>query len=344
MRADPRRLTIVLLGVALAATVASSPVAAQDEPEGSPPPAICDVLTAEEVSAALGETLTLVDGSGADCQFDADYAQMRFLSLFLSVAADTSTDQIVSFLCPSGTPAPGESSAPCGVTVPVGGSEGAYIPQGFGTMLYIDLGTGDLLALQLVGDPVEGVDKLTALQELGAAALPRMGSLPQPAETEMPAQPTFAPDNELEAQFPSEIGGAALTVESMQGAQAFADTELPQAVLDALASQGKTLDDVSIATGYVFDPQTLQMVMITAIQVQGADMTAMADAIVSALNGEEPPAERTPAQVSGKDVTIVRPTVESTDDQLQYVYPKGDVMWVVSAVEPALSEVFSKLP
>jgi len=27
-----------------------------------------------------------------------------------------------------------------------------------------------------------------------------------------------------------------------------------------------------------------------------------------------------------------------------YVYPKGDVMWVVSAVEPALSEVFSKLP
>ncbi len=138
MRADPRRLTIVLLGVALAATVASSPVAAQDEPEGSPPPAICDVLTAEEVSAALGETLTLVDGSGADCQFDADYAQMRFLSLFLSVAADTSTDQIVSFLCPSGTPAPGESSAPCGVTVPVGGSEGAYIPQGFGTMLYID--------------------------------------------------------------------------------------------------------------------------------------------------------------------------------------------------------------
>ncbi len=344
MRAAPRRLLSVSLGVALAATVAGSPVAAQDEPAESSAPAICDVLTAEEVSAALGETLTLVDGSGADCQFDADYAQMRFLSLFLSVAEDTSADQIVSFLCPSGTPAPGESPAPCGVTVPVGDTVGAYIPEGFGTMLYVDLGTGDLLALQLVGDPAEGVDKLAALQGLGAVALPRMGSLSEPTATETPEQPTFAPDNELEALFPSEIGGAPLTVDSMQGAQAFSDTELPQAVLDALASQGKTLDDVSLATGYVFDPETLQLVMITALQVQGADMTAMADALVSVIDGDEPPAERTPAQVSGKDVTVVRPTAESTDDQLQYVYPRDDVLWVVAAVEPALSEVFSKLP
>lgn len=342
MRAAPRRLLSVSLGVALAATVAGSPVAAQDEPEGSPPPATCAVLTAEEVSSALGETLTLVDGSGADCQFDADYAQMRFLSLFLSVAQDTSTDQLIDLLCATGSPAPGASAAPCGVMVPVGDSVAAYIPQGFGNMLYVDLGTGDLLALQLVGDPVEGVDRLTALQTLGATALPRMGSLP--SETEEPDQPTFRPDDELEALFPREIGGAALTVESMQGAQAFSDTELPQEVLDALASQGKTLDDVSLATGYVFDPETVQLVTITAIRVRGADMGAMADALVSVLNGDEPPAEQTPTQVSGKDVTIVRPTADATDDQLQYVYPRGDVLWVVAAVEPALSEVFSKLP
>jgi hypothetical protein len=48
--------------------------------------------------------------------------------------------------------------------------------------------------------------------------------------------------------------------------------------------------------------------------------------------------------VGGKDVIVVRPTADSTDDQLQYIYPKDDVLWVVSAVEPALSEALSKLP
>lgn len=334
------------LGVALATMVGVTPVAAQDESEEPLEPASCHVLTADEVSAAFGEPFALVDGSGADCQFDvATTEELRFLSLFTSVADDVTIEQIVEFLCPSRTPAPGESAAPCGVTVPVGDSTGVYIPEGFGTMLYADLGNGDLFTLQLVGDPAAGIDKQTVLQELAAAALPRVASVPEPEETDEPAEPTFAPDNELEALFPSEIGGAALTVESASGADAFADTELPQAVLDAFAAQGKTLDDVSLATGYVFDPQTLQLVMITAIQVRGADMGAMADTFVSVLNGDgEPPAEQTPGQVSGKDVTIVRPDTDSTDEELQYVYPKDDVLWVVAAVEPALSEVFSKLP
>jgi hypothetical protein len=348
MRAVSRRLTSMLLGVAVATTVAAGPVAAQDEtlpPDVSFPPASCDVLTADEVSTALGEPLTLVDGSGADCQFDADYAAMRFLSLFLSVTEDTTTDEIVGFLCASGTPAPGESRAPCGVEVPVGDSVGAYIPGGgLGTMLYVDLGDGDLLALQLVGDPVEGIDKLAALQGLGALSLPRIAALPEPVETEGPPEPTFIPDTELEALFPTEIGGTPLTIESMQGTSAFTDEDVPQAVLDALASQGKTLDDLSVATAYSFDAETMGILVITAFRVRGADMTAMADAFVAVLNGEEPPAEQTPAQVGGKAVTVLRPTTDSADDELQYIYPKGEVLWVVGATEPALSEVFSKLP
>jgi hypothetical protein len=347
MRAAPRRLPSLLLGVALATTLAAVPASAQDEtpmPESSTPPATCALLTAEEASAAFGETLTLADGSGTDCQFDADYDAMRFLSLFLSVATDTSTDEIVSFLCPSASPAPGESQAPCGVDVPVGDTVGAYIPEGFGTMLYVDLGDGDLLALQLVGDPVEGVDRLTALQTLGALALPRVAALPQPVETAGPAEPSFVPDPELEAMFPTEIGGTPLTIDSMSGSSAFSEDSMPQAILDALAAQGKTLDDVSVATAFSYDAATQGVVSITALQVDGVDMTSLADLLVSTLNGDQAPADQTQTTISGKDVTVVTPTADATGGDLQYVYPKDDVLWVVSAVEPALSEVFSKLP
>lgn len=347
MRNTVRRHLSLLPALALATAVGTTPVAAQEEstaPATSGAPASCAILTADEVSAALGETLTLVDGEGADCQFDADYEAMRFLSLFLSVAEDTTTDQVVGFLCPAASPEPDASSEPCGVEVPVGDTMGAYIPEGFGTMLYVDAGSGDLLTLQLVGDPVEGVDRLAALQALGVLALPRMATLPEPDETTDPAEPSSVPDNELEALFPTDIGGTPLTVDSMQGADVFSDADVPQVMLDALAAQGKTLDDVSIATGYAFDAQAMSMVVITALRVRGADVTTMADDFVSVINDEEAPAEQTTATIGGKEVTVVRPTAESTDDELQYVYPKDDVLWVVGAVEPALSEVFSKLP
>lgn len=346
MRVPPRRLA-PLLGFALATTLLAAPVSAQDEttsPDDIGLPTDCAILTADEVSAAFGETMTLTEGEGAACQFDADYADERFMSLFTSVAEDTSIADVVMFLCPTGTPGPGESPEPCGVDVPVGASSGTYIPEGFGTMLYVDLGTNDLLAVQLVGDPVEGLDKQAALADLGALALPRVGGLPQPSETEAPAEPTFVPDGELEALFPTEIGGRSLDIESRQGTEAFADDDVPQAFLDALASQGKTLDDVSVATGYSFDAETQQLVMINAIQVKGADMATMQDVLVEALNEGEEAATQTTAQVGGKDVTVLQPSADSTEEELQYVYAAGDVLWVVGAVEPALSEVFSKLP
>ncbi len=345
MRPDPRRVSSLLLGIALSATALAAPVAAQDEssaPEESVAPASCAILTADEVSAAFQEELTLEDGDGLACQFDADYGAGRFMSLFTSVADDTSAQDVVAFLCPTASPAPEASAEPCGVEVPIGDTTGTYIPEGFGTMLYVDLGTGDLLAVQLVGDPVDGVDKLAALTQLSELALPRVASVPQPIQTQGPAEATFVPDAELEALFPTEIAGQTLEIQSYQGAEAFSD--VPQAVLDALAGQGKSLADLSVAQAYSFDANTSDLLNITAFQVDGADMAAMTDAFVSALNDGEAPAEQTTRQISGKDVIVVRPTSDSTDDELQYVYPSGDVLWMVAAAEPALSEVFSKLP
>jgi hypothetical protein len=348
MRPALRRLAAALLGVASATTVLVAPVTAQDgtlPPEETMPPAVCEILSAEEVSAAFGEPLTLIDGSGITCQFDTDYAAGRFMSLFTSLAEDTTRDELIGFLCAEpASPAPGASAIPCGLEVPVGPSTGSYIPEGFGTMLYVDVGDGDLLSLQLVGEPADGVDKLAALTTLGALAVPRVASVPVPAETEGPEGPTFAPDPELEALMPTEIGGQALTIESMRGAEAFEADGVPQQILDALAAQGKTLDDVSVATAYAFDADTMQLLLISALRVRGADMAAFEDAFISVFNDGQPPAEQTPAQIGGKDVTVIRQTAESTDDQLQYAYPRGDILWLVSAVEPALSEVFSRLP
>jgi hypothetical protein len=335
-----------MLGVAFATTIVAAPATAQDEtdpPDGSTTPAVCDILTADEVSDAFGEALTLIDGSGISCQFDTDYAAGRFMSLFTSIAEDTSREELIGFLC-SEPASPAPSAVPCGTDVPVGTSTGSYIPEGFGTMLYVDLGDGDLLSLQLVGDPIETVDKLDALTTLGALAVPRVGSAPGPVETEDPVEATFAPDPELEALIPTEIGGTALTIESMRGAEAFAADGVPQEILDGLAAQGKTLEDVSVATGYAFDSETMQLLLISALRVRGADMAAVTDTFISVFNDGQPPAEQTPAQVGGKSVIVIRPNAASTDNDLQYAYPQGDILWLVSAVEPDLSEVFSRLP
>ncbi len=335
-----------MLGVAFATTVLAAPVSAQDEtdpPDASTTPPACDILTADEVSEAFGEALTLIDGSGISCEFDTDDTAGRFMALFTSLAEDTSREELIGFLC-SDPASPAPSAIPCGMEVPVGTSTGSYIPEGFGTMLYVDLADGDLLSLQLVGDPIETVDKLDALTTLGALAVPRVTSAPGPAETEGPAEPTFQPDLELEALIPTEIGGTELTIESMHGAEAFAADGVPQEILDALAAQGKTLDDVSVATGYAFDADTMQLLLISALRVRGADMAAFTDTFISVFNDGQPPAEQTPAQVGGKDVIVIRPNVGSTDNDLQYAYPQGDILWLVSAIEPDLSEVFSRLP
>lgn len=346
MHPDRRRLAPSLVGILFATTLVAAPVAAQDEtvpPDELPPPAACDILTADEVSSAFDEALTLAEGSGIACRFDADYAAARSMSLFTSIAEDTSRQEMIGFLC-SATESPAPSSVPCGLEVAVGASTGSYIPEAFGTMLYVDVGGGDLLALQLVGDPVAGVDKLEALTALGALAVPRVASDPQPGETDGPAGPTFQPDPELAALIPTEVGGQALTIESMRGAEAFAADGVPQEVLDALAAQGKTLDDVSVATGYAFDAQTMQVLLIAALRVQGADIGAFTEPFLEVFNEGQPPAEQTPMQIAGKDVTAIRLTAETIDDLLQYAYPHDDILWLVTAVEPALSEIFSKLP
>jgi hypothetical protein len=328
-----------MLGVALATTVLAAPVAAQDEtapPDESLAPAVCDILTAEDVSAALGETLTLADGTGIACQFDADYEALRFLSLFTSLTEDTSREDLVGFLCSaSETPAP--SAVPCGQEVPVGSSTGSYFPDAFGSMLYLDIGNGDLLAMQLVGEPLEGVDKLEALTTLGALALPRVGDVPAPTSEPTETAAALERDDELAALFPADIAGSPLTIETRRGESALVDTEadIKQLMLDALAAQGKSVEDLSIGFGFSDDGS----VQIIALRIRGADVRPAVGSLLGAFTNGPVPSMTPQGVAAGKDVSSI-----TQDGEQVYVYPKDDILWLVVADDAPLIETFARLP
>jgi hypothetical protein len=184
----------------------------------------------------------------------------------------------------------------------------------------------DPAVLHLVITGYEG-DVEAALVDLAELAVARSGSLVPPAPD--PTMPPMDGDPELEALFPPAIGGESLVVQSMSGADFLSDPEDIAEVNAALASHGKTLDDVSFAIAI------LPTGSLTAIRVAGADASAFADAILTGTQGTE--VEMVPAQVAGKDVLHL-PAISA------YAYPAGDVLWVGRFEEPALSEVLTERP
>jgi hypothetical protein len=338
MPPHPRRVAPLVLGTALATILLVAPVAAQDEtqpPEGSLPPAACDVLTADEVSDAFGEALTLVDGSGASCQFDSDIAAGRALFVFTNLD-EGDIDSLRPLLCeedPSVSPAP--SSPPC-TDLAIAGKP-AMFSEAFGLLLHVESDAGHTFWVQLVGDPIEGVDARTAMAAVAELALPRIGVMP--ASTAGPTEPSapLEQDEELEALYPAEIAGSALTVETRRGESALVDTEpdIRQLMLDALAAQGRSVGDLSIGFGTTDDGA----IQIVTLRVRGTDIRPfVADLLGAFIDGPAP--SMTPEGVApGKDVSSI-----TQDGQQVYVYPRDDVLWLVAADGAALVETFTLLP
>ena len=138
----------------------------------------------------------------------------------------------------------------------------------------------------------------------------------------------FHEDPDLEALFPTSVGGQPITVQSMHG-QAIddgADEAFVTELEAMLAEQGRTLDDVSVAFGSAGQDA------IIAVRVAGGDPSASATLLIEGLSGLEG-IEPVPGQVAGKDVLIA-----TAGEQTWYVYPQGEIVWVVAAGEPALTE------
>lgn len=143
-------------------------------------------------------------------------------------------------------------------------------------------------------------------------------------------------DPELEARMPASIGGQILAVQSLGGAAVLgeADEAALQPLLDVIAAQGRTLDDLSIAVGVNEDSS----VVITALRVAGADASALVDGVLG-LASPEDQVSQAPGQIAGKDVIVV------TDRTgVQQFYPMGDILWIIRAAEPALTEILTAIP
>ena len=113
------------------------------------------------------------------------------------------------------------------------------------------------------------------------------------------------------------------------GEDAILDPEDRPAVAEALASLGKAYDDLTGAVA--ISPAGI----ILAYRVTGTDASAVLPLIMDVM---VPDAKLGETQVGGKDVTLV-----GTDAPF-YAYASGDVLWLVQAQEPALTEAIEGLP
>ncbi len=283
-----RTVAIATLSSAMALTVMAPVAHAQDMP-------FCALLSAEEVSAAVGAQVAPNFGDDHSCNYAAT-AEDVFT--FLGVTNGGTRMDIAKSLFTEGE------------DVTVAGQPGWLRTGDFDSYLWMDRGDGDTLSFQLLS-PQSGVDPKATLEGLGALAFPRLSTLVIPTPTPVVI---VQQDPELAARFPTEIGGVPVTVGTQFATPSESADE--QAAVDALlATQGKTLADVSSGFAFSADPAY----GIFAIRVKGADAAAFRDQFL-AMSGMVQ-GSVTPAQVGGKDVRVA-----TTEDQTQYIYTKDDVL------------------
>jgi hypothetical protein len=182
-----------------------------------------------------------------------------------------------------------------------------------------------------------GATLLIAAVAPSVAAQDPSGS-PLPTQEPVPSQLALQGAPELEALVPAQIGGADMTIQSMSGNDLLQGGSVPAEFTAALSAVGKTMDDVSVAIAYV-GTTAETYASITAFQVKGTDMSALKSALLPILfQGQYADAE-TAQQVAGKDVTFA-----NVGGTVVYFYPHDDILWLVTALEPALTEIFQKLP
>jgi hypothetical protein len=324
----------VLAATAMTLALALGPaVRAQDV---TPEPALgsfCALLTADEASTALGVAVTPSGGSALDCDWAADESTGDFTTLIVGAGPGTIAETKVAY--------------PGGKDLDIGGNTAYSSPEGVDPNLWMEVG-GHFLDFNLTGYHTgeEGIDVQAVLTALATIAAGRIGSMSIPA----------LGDQGLADLFPDEVGGIAVEVTSLSGQQMLANSSGPEGqatvkqITDALTSLGKTIDDVGVGYAMVVDSATGAYAVIVALQVRGADATALEPFVKPLFMSEfldsvaDP--QETPTQVAGKDVIMVTDGPPSDTGNKAYIYPKNDVVWLVVAVGTGMTseDVLGTLP
>lgn len=345
---------LVCLALSLPGAVAPSVTMAQDAtPEALPtdldaepepavePSALCGALDDEELRAAFGVSLVVRDSTEYDCSWGSDTSDTSLI-----ITRDTGDFELDA-----------QETFPDGLALEVGGMPAWRADTGDGLVLFVDVGNEVLFTIEYFGTPPDDLDLPAALTDLAGKALPRLAAIPMPTEEPIP---TPQGDPELEALIPTAVGDAEMVVDVYTAQDLVAsmgeddpDGQADMAALEAFAVEhGRTLDDVSFADAY-FDTGTA-VGDLFAIRLAGADVAGFQDALADLVLRLKDP-QREPATISGRQVTIVTEgtTVAGSPDPSaepeeplppSYLYSAGDVLFIVSADEPQLSELFSLLP
>jgi hypothetical protein len=194
---------------------------------------------------------------------------------------------------------------------------------------------GATIAVAACGSAAPTTAPSTAVTPAPTTAPPPTFALPSLGLPGSFALPSFTSDTELEAMFPTEIGGKPLTVRSMSGADfmAFGGSGMSPA-LDKL---GKSPADMSVAFGGTADAS----IVVIAFRIQGTQADQFLSAYIATAQQAQG-ATITDASFSGKAAKKV-----VTPAQTVYIYLHGDVTWTVGGpalTDATLNEIFSKLP
>jgi cyclophilin family peptidyl-prolyl cis-trans isomerase len=213
----------------------------------------------------------------------------------------------------------------------------------------------------IVGRVVEGMDVVDAIAAMptandepsgmGGTALEPVtitgASVEQvtlpPEPSPVPA-PSFVGDPDLVAMFPEQLGGEPLSVSSFTGqeilSQSSADNPGIQELVAALATQGKTLDDLTLASA--LQETDNGAASIVAIRVKGADAFSLLDRIGALITGYAD-LQATPGEVGGKQVSVLTDGPDN-GQQRAYGYANGEVLWIVQATQGLEQELLAALP
>ena len=100
------------------------------------------------------------------------------------------------------------------------------------------------------------------------------------------------------------------------------------------------MDDITIAAA----GDANGTIGILGIEVDGADASVFVDFAIETILAGLPSRkhETEPVEVAGKAVTLLRP--QQAMGRVFYIYPQGDIVWIVGAPDELLEEAFEALP
>jgi hypothetical protein len=305
-----RMLAVVGVAALALATGAPAAIAQEGDETGQ---ALCEALSSEDLSELLGGRYQAEPGF--------EYCSWNLASPYnISVGWQTGTlEDSKQYWTP-------------GKDVTVGGRPG-WLAADLGALL-IGFDNG-VIVLTTYIDPTMTEDVEGTFLELGERLVPRAASLDVPPPTPEPfeAAPESHVDPDLEALLPSTVGDQLMIVQSMSGELLMlGGEEAMQPLTDALAAQGLTIADVSLGSANTADFAT----RIQALRVKGGDAQALEPFMVQLVAQG---AAQSRDEIAGKPVTVI-----ASPGGSQYVYTSGEILWLVQAVEPALSEIIAALP